>query len=42
MTKKDVALILGTVAAVVILAFAQLQPGVVQTGAWGLHFSQAG
>ena len=42
MGKKDIAIILGTVLAAVILVFAQFEPNVLETGAWGLHFSQEG
>lgn len=42
MEKKDIAIILGTVLAAVILVFAQFEPNVLETGAWGLHFSQEG
>lgn len=42
MGKKDIFIVLGTVLAAVILVFAQFEPNLLETGAWGLHFSQEG
>ncbi len=40
MRKKDIFIVMGALFAVLILALAQFEPNVIQTGAWGLSFQQ--
>lgn len=42
MTKRDLWILLGAVAAAVVLVLTQFTAGVVQAGAWGLSFRQEG
>ncbi len=42
MGKKDIAIIIGALAAAILLTVAQLKQPAVTTGSWGLHFSAEG